>query len=441
VFVPIAVKRFCKPRVSARQRRFNIAYRAYNPSSKKYWRRFAEFLGHTSYKSGIFMRKKVGNNPGTFGHGMLIYCRIPQQRVPMSVHSAPSNARVCNNLAAFQLSSALRSAIEIDLFTSIADGHDTSEALAAHCRADPRGVRILADYLVIQSYLIKQDSRYALAEESRLYLDRRSPTYVGDPIDFIQAPFVWAQFNRLTECVRGGGAKLPLNLLEPNHEMWVRFARVMATQMHGIAQLLVPRIKKLLLPTGRGPRKILDIAAGHGLFGIAFAKDNPACRVVAQDWPAVLEVTRENAERHGVANRITLLPGNVMDVDLGAGYDLVLIPNLMHHFDRQTNITLLKKVRAALQPGGLAATVEFAPNDDRISPSSQAAFALFMLATTPAGDAYTVNEMGAMYEAAGYGQISAWELGFQRLIAGMNPEPALRLVTTTQFAAGHFGRL
>ncbi len=360
----------------------------------------------------------------------------------MPFSTVPTNARVCNSLAAFQLSSALRSAIEIDLFTSIAEGHDTPDALAARCGVKARGVRILADYLVIQSYLIKQSGRYALSEESRLYLDRRSPAYVGDPIEFIQAPFVRAQFDRLTECVRDGGAISPLNILEPDHEMWVRFARVMASQMDGIAQLLVPRIKELLLPSGRRPRRILDVAAGHGMFGIAFAKDDSACRVVAQDWPAVLEVARENAQRHGVANRFTMLPGNIMDVDLGTGYDLVLIPNLMHHFDRQTNIALLKKIRVALRPGGLAATVEFAPNEDRISPSSQAAFALFMLATTPAGDAHTVAEVGAMYEAAGFKQISAWELGFERLIVGVNPELATPLVTTTTpFTADHFEKL
>ena len=63
---------------------------------------------------------------------------------------------------------------------------------------------------------------------------------------------------------------------------------------------------------------------------------------------------------------------------------------------------MLQKCFAALKPGGRAVTLEFIPNEDRITPPSNAAFALIMLASTPAGDAYTFSELESMFSEAGF---------------------------------------
>src|SRR6185503_4640060 len=107
----------------------------------------------------------------------------------------------------------------------------------------------------------------------------------------------------------------------------------------------------------------------------------------------VLEVARANAEAMGIAGRFRTIAGSAFEVDFGSGYDVALLPNFLHHFDFATNIALLKKVRAALKPGGLAAVIEFVPNEDRVSPPDGALFAMRMLGTTPAGDAYTFIEL------------------------------------------------
>ena len=148
--------------------------------------------------------------------------------------------------------------------------------------------------------------------------------------------------------------------------------------------------------------KILDIAAGHGLFGISVAKQNPGAKIVALDFPSVLAVASENAQRFGVADRYTLLAGNALEVPFGTGFDGVLVMNLLHHWDRETIQTLLKKAHAALSPGGQIVVVEFAPNDDRISPPIPASFVMNMLVNTPGGNAYTVNENLEMLRKAGF---------------------------------------
>jgi 2-polyprenyl-3-methyl-5-hydroxy-6-metoxy-1,4-benzoquinol methylase len=101
-----------------------------------------------------------------------------------------------------------------------------------------------------------------------------------------------------------------------------------------------------------------------------------------------------------------MLPGSAFEVEFAGPYDAVLLTNFLHHFDVPTCVNLLKKVHAALRPGGRAATLEFVPNEDRISPPMAAAFSMNMLTSTAAGDAYTLSELSAMYTEAGFKEIT-----------------------------------
>ena len=169
---------------------------------------------------------------------------------------------------------------------------------------------------------------------------------------------------------------------------------------------LAAPLSKLVLEQLSGPLHVLDLAAGHGLFGIAIAQQNPAAHITALDWNQVLDVALRNAEAAGVADRYVRLPGNAFEVDFGGPYDAVLLTNFLHHFDPPTCTTLLKKVHAALRPGGLAATLEFVPDPCRTRPAAAAGFAMTMLTTTASGDAYTLPELSSMYSDAGFSNIT-----------------------------------
>src|ERR1700720_637713 len=144
------------------------------------------------------------------------------------------------------------------------------------------------------------------------------------------------------------------------------------------------------------------LPAGHGLFGIAFAKNNPQAEIVALDWAPVLEVAKENARNAAVSDRYSTIEGSAFDVEYGSGYDLVLLTNFLHCFDMSTCEALLRKVGAALADGGRALTLEFVPNEDRISPPEAAGFSMTMLGATPSGDAYTFSELERMFSNAGF---------------------------------------
>jgi SAM-dependent methyltransferase len=138
------------------------------------------------------------------------------------------------------------------------------------------------------------------------------------------------------------------------------------------------------------------------MYGVTIAKLNFNAEIYALDWPVVLQVAKDNAKAAGVADRVHELPGSIFEVDFGKDYDIVLLTGFLHHFDPQAIGDLLRKVHSALKPGGRAITVEFVPNEDRVSPPDAAAFSLIMLSTTRAGEAYTFSEYEGMFRKAGF---------------------------------------
>lgn len=260
------------------------------------------------------------------------------------------------------------------------------------------------------SHLMRLPGRHWFSKEGvePVQLDARFSRLPRPPF----APVPWRRYwfpalahdhraleGQLAEAVRKGGTTdIDSGTVAPEHPVWVEFARSMAPMMAMPAELLA----KHLSPEVNHASKILDLAAGHGLYGITMARHNPTCEVWAVDWPNVLQVAQENATTAGIKSRYHTLPGSAFDVEYGSGYDLVLMPNLLSHFDPPTCEKLLRRVHAALKPDGRAVILQMIPNEDRVSPPRPAEFALIMLASTPSGDAYTYPEYRQMLVNAGF---------------------------------------
>ena len=328
--------------------------------------------------------------------------RKPQQatvQAPAAPAAMPNPGRLFQTFNAYQQTAAMRAAIDLDVFTAIGDRQTTAKQIAQRAGAAERGVRILCDYLTVMGYLTKKESHYGLAPDAAMFLDRRSPAYMGSAARFLDSPEMLKAFDDLTDAVRKGGTMMgEEGTLGVENPIWVEFARSMAPMMMMPAEA----ISRLVEADKGGKCRVLDIAAGHGLFGIDIARHNPQAEIVALDWASVLEVAKENAKKSGVASRYSTLPGSAFDVEFGEGYDLVLLTNFLHHFDPPTCEELLRKVRAALAPTGRAVTLEFVPNDDRVTPPDAATFSMIMLGSTPHGDAYTYAEFDRMFRNAGF---------------------------------------
>jgi 2-polyprenyl-3-methyl-5-hydroxy-6-metoxy-1,4-benzoquinol methylase len=319
----------------------------------------------------------------------------------------PSPQLFFQTINAYQRTEALKAAIELEVFTAVGEGNTTVPQLATRCETSERGMRILCDYLCIIGFLGKDGTNYSLTQDSAVFLDKQSPAYLGGATEFISTEKLTDNFKNFAEVVRKGGSlDADGGTVAPNNPIWVKFAKAMSPMIAMPAQL----IAKLADPAADGKLKVLDIAAGHGLFGIAFATNNKQAEVVALDWPKVLEVARENALSAGVADRYSTIEGSAFDVEFGSGYDVVLLTNFLHHFDPPTCETLLRKVHASLGEGGRAVTLEFVPNEDRITPPDAAAFSVMMLGSTPSGDAYTFSELERMFASAGFARSEIHEL-------------------------------
>jgi 2-polyprenyl-3-methyl-5-hydroxy-6-metoxy-1,4-benzoquinol methylase len=325
----------------------------------------------------------------------------------------PTPERIFSAINAYQQTEAIKTAVELGIFTAIAEGNHTAGTIASRCAAAERGVRTLCDFLTIHGFLSKEGAAYALAPESALFLDGHSPAYIGGAIDFLLTARVRECNARLTEAVRRGGTALGEGTLARENPDWVKFAQAMMPLVYRPAEMMATELRK-----GGEAHKVLDIAASHGMFGIAVAKQNPGAHIYAADWKNVLEVGSKNAQAMGVGDRYHLLPGSAFETDFGGGYDLVLIPNFLHHFDIPTCTTFMRKVHAALEPGGRAAIVEFVPNPDRVTPPIAAAFSMMMLATTPSGDAYTFAELEQVSKDAGFARVelAPQQIGLDRLV-------------------------
>jgi 2-polyprenyl-3-methyl-5-hydroxy-6-metoxy-1,4-benzoquinol methylase len=222
---------------------------------------------------------------------------------------------------------------------------------------------------------------------------------MGTLADFLVSEAHKRNFDALTETVRKGGTAVAQgDNTKPNDELWVTFAKTMAP----LTTVSAGFIAELAGAKEGRACKVLDIAAGHGMFGITIAKQNPNAQITAVDWAPVLAVAKQNAAAAGVADRVALRPGSAFEADLGDGYDIVLLTNIFHHFDMPTCEKLMRRVHGALKPGGRAITLEFVPNEDRVTPPTAAAFSLIMLAGTDAGDAYTFSEYEKMFQNVGF---------------------------------------
>jgi hypothetical protein len=299
---------------------------------------------------------------------------------------------------AYRKTAALLAAVKLNIFTEIGSQTMSLSDLVSRIGASRRGLRILCDYLTVIGLLNKQDSQYSLTRIARTFLDEASPFAMGRSVDFLAAPEMLDLFlGDPASYVRSGGSS-GLAHIAPDNPIWVRFAKAMMPFAAANAKRVAAHVATLPNP----PYTVLDIAAGHGLYGIELAKAFPDALVTAVDWADVLTIASANAEAAGVANRFRTVAGNALNLDWGCDFDLILLPNFLHHFNFQTCTSLLGKVKVSLALGGQALSVDFVPDEDRVSPAIPVMFAFQMLATTPDGDAYTTFELDEMARHAGF---------------------------------------
>ena len=309
--------------------------------------------------------------------------QVPQTAV------MPSPELFFDTAFAHQRTSALKAAVDLDVFTAIDGGAGTADSIADLRGASARGIRILCDYLTMMGFLEKTGDSYRLTPASTVFLSKNSQAYLGGTLQFLCTPEILRNFSTLSDTIRRGTVTADGNTVSEANPIWVQFARAMVPMM-----MPAPRPSPICWAyRSAGPLRVLDIAAGHGIFGITIAQRNPAARSRPSTGRPCSPSPRRTPRAMGVASRHRTIPGDAFRVDYGSSYDVALLTNFLHHFDHETNVALLRKTAAALKEGGRVVVLEMVPNEDRVSPPFPAGFALTMLAGTPAGDAFTLKEL------------------------------------------------
>jgi SAM-dependent methyltransferase len=309
---------------------------------------------------------------------------------------------------AYLKSALLRTAIDLEIFTHVAHGRRTPSALAASCKADERGVRIVADALCAIGLLSKSGGEYVLPPLVEMMLVKDSPAYAGAFTRITLNPRLWATVGRLTETVRSGVP--PETMVDvPGHEFWEEFSVASA----GISVAGAHAVAEHLGLDPDSPAELLDVAVGSGVYGFMALERLPRAHLTSLDWENVLAQARRIAEQRGVADRVTWLAGSAFDAPLPPShFDAVLMSHFLHHFSAEENTRLLRRLFATLKPGGRLLVHDFVPDEARAAHEPALLFAVIMLSTTRQGNVYTPAEYRRQFEDAGFRDFSLHPLPF-----------------------------
>ncbi|MFL1428174.1 MULTISPECIES: methyltransferase [unclassified Nocardiopsis] len=301
----------------------------------------------------------------------------------------------------FVKTALLRTAFELVLFDRIAEGENSAEEIARGVGADTRGVRVLCDGLAAIGVLRTVPGGYALPEGGERYLVSSGPEYFGHAMRLSSSDWEWDAQKDLISAVRKGGTVADTHVMTPDFEYWHEFAEHTSWFNGGAADLMADRLQEWAQE--RESLEILDVACSHGAYGLGMARRHPRARVRAVDWPSVLEITERHAEQLGLRDRWSPLPGDMFDIDFGGPYDLVMLTNVLHHFDEETATTLLRRVAGALKPGGRIALVGHTYEDGQTPEENPLPFmfSVIMLVQSDHGETHSVGTYKRMIENAG----------------------------------------
>ena len=293
----------------------------------------------------------------------------------------------------------LEAAIRHRVFDVLDGGPKKLGAISEATGASERGLAAILDVLVGLEFLSKDgEGVYALTPESAAFLVSTKPEFQGGLIRHTSEHLLpkWLSLN---EVVGTGKPAQAVNEQATGVEFFEKFVNDIFPMSYHVAQELASHLE---LGSATDPVRVLDLAAGSGVWGIGLAQASKQVTVTAVDWPGVLHITRANTERFGLAERFTFSAGDLQAAEFGSGHNIATLGHILHSEGVERSRALLKKTYAALAPGGTIAIAEFLVNEHRTGPMNGLIFAVNMLVNTEHGGTYSFDEISAWLREAGF---------------------------------------
>ena len=311
-------------------------------------------------------------------------------------------------IRSYMPSRAILTALELDLFTAVGDGA-TAEEAATTVHAGTRSMEMLLNALVALGLLAKVEDVFRNTAESARYLTAESKDSHREAL--LHVANIWHRWSTLTEAVRRG-TSIPVE--HASSPGWTKnFIAAMQRNAKERAPAVVSAVGTM------GVRRILDLGGGSGIYSIAFSKASPEIHCEILDLPEVIPLTAGYIERAGAASQVTIRAGDMLEDDLGSGFDIVLLNAVCHMFSPEQNLQLFRRARQALVPGGRLVVQDFLLNGDKTGPLHAALFSLNMLVGTASGACYSESEYTAWMASSGFTEVGRIHLpGPSGLIVG-----------------------
>lgn len=296
----------------------------------------------------------------------------------------------------------ISAAVNNKVFDALQRGPKTVEQIKRETGASQRGLRAIMDSLVGLKLLKKdRQSRYSLTKESQAFLVSEKPGTLAGFFGSI-LPVMTSRWLRLSDIVHDGRPAVAVNQETEGTQFFSQLVETIIPMSYAGAQKLAEHLN---VAKARDGLRIIDLAAGSGIWGIALAQKSPRVRVTAIDWAGMIPTTKRITGKFGVRDRFDFIEGDLLQANFGNGYDIATLGHILHSEGEKRSQQLLKKVFRALKSRGTIAIAEWLVNDDRTKPLPSLMFAVQMLVNTERGDTFSFNQIKKWLEDAGFKKV------------------------------------
>lgn len=269
---------------------------------------------------------------------------------------------------------ALMAAAQHGVLEAIAKGARSSRDLASELGLDAECVTLVLRVVQSMGYVAPRDDRWALTPAGARYFGKGAVESYDAFVRY--GPAQYRMIDRLDDVLRTGRG-IDFHQTHTPDE-WEAYQRAMLDHARGFAWFVAEH-----LPVPEGARACLDIAGAHGLVGAELCRRHPPMRSIVLDRAEALATARGVAESGGWADVVSFREADLLEADFGSDFDVVLLCNVLHHFDAPANARTLTRARGAMKPGAVVGIFEIEPPELHAAPEASAdAFALYFRITS-----------------------------------------------------------